>query len=98
MRRVVNTPDAQSDLENIWLYSFEQWGERQADKYFDELIEGIELLSSNPLIGKPCDDIRENFRSFQIRRHFIFYRLLDQQIEIVRVLHERMMPDRFFKI
>ena len=29
---------AESDLENIWLYSKEQWGVKQADKYIRLLL------------------------------------------------------------
>jgi toxin ParE1/3/4 len=32
---------AESDLVDVWLYTFEQWDERQADKHLDELDQGI---------------------------------------------------------
>ena len=48
MRRIFKTQEAESDLEEIWLYSFEEWNEEQADKYYDQLIEGINKLLDNP--------------------------------------------------
>lgn len=29
------TKKAQKDLEDIYIYSFKEWGEKQADKYFN---------------------------------------------------------------
>ena len=42
-------------------------------------------------MGKDCDDIRPGYRKHQIEKHIAFYRQSGSgQIEIVRVLHERM--------
>jgi len=40
MRHIFKSPAAENDLENIWLYSFGEWGEEQADRYYDELVAG----------------------------------------------------------
>jgi len=34
MRKIVKRPLARQDLKQIWRYSFKEWGEAQADKYF----------------------------------------------------------------
>ena len=47
MRRISKTQEAESDLEGIWLYSFEEWNEEQVDKYYDQLIEAINKLLDN---------------------------------------------------
>lgn len=51
MRTIHVHGSAESDLIDIWRYSFEQWGELQADKYLDELDSGIRKLADNPAIG-----------------------------------------------
>jgi len=52
---------------------------------------GFRALADNPLLGKDCDDIRPGYRKHQIEKHIAFYRQSGNgQIEIVRVLHERM--------
>jgi len=33
MREVVVSPRARQDLIEVWLYTFENWGEAQADRY-----------------------------------------------------------------
>lgn len=95
MLQIVKSPKAEIDLENIWLYSFNEWGEVQADKYYDGLIAGIERLADNPKIGKPRDTIRPGYRSLQINHHVVYYRLQGDAIDIVRVLHERMIPNKY---
>lgn len=42
---------AENDLVNIWLYSFKQWGEHQADLYLDEIGHCIDSLADNLEIG-----------------------------------------------
>lgn len=68
---------AESDLEEIWLYSFQEWGETQADKYHDHLTHAIEQLGHNPQLGKPCDYFQSGYRMFQAERHTIYYQLLN---------------------
>ena len=36
---------AKEDLINIWRYSYGEYGELQADKYYDELVAGMESYS-----------------------------------------------------
>lgn len=85
---------AEDDLVGIWRYSFERWGIEQADRYLDELDEGIEALAGSPRLGSECGHIRAGYRRLRIRHHSVYYRLSSSRIEIVRVLHERMEPDR----
>ncbi len=44
---------AGQDLENIWLYTFENWSAEQADRYFNLIMTEIEYISSYPNSG--CD-------------------------------------------
>ncbi len=81
---------AQSDLKNIWLYSYKEHGEKQADQYYDELIAGMETIKENPRIGVACDYIRDGYRQYKINNHYVFYQLSSKSIHVVRVLHENM--------
>lgn len=85
---------AKQDLKNIWLYSFKNWGHRQADKYYDELLEGITVIVNNPKIGINRDDIRQGYRQYHINRHMVFYRLTSTRIHVVRVLGDSMDVER----
>ena len=81
---------ARQDLKNIWFYSFDKFGQAQADKYFDELESAFKTLQDNPQIGVICDYIRPDYRQFKINHHYIFYKISQQTIQVIRVLHESM--------
>ena len=72
MFEIVKRPGARQDLTAIWRYSFEQWGEKQADKYLAELAAGIARLGDNPLLGKPRDDLRSGYRSLRVNEHMVY--------------------------
>lgn len=90
MRKLHQQKKAQVDLKKIWLYSYENFGLQQAEKYYDELIIGMETIEENPEIGVACDYIRSGYRQYKINEHFVFYRLSKNKIHIIRVLHESM--------
>ena len=86
---------SEADLDDIWKYTCETWGIRQASKYLRQLKKRIEALSRNPQIGLQCNWIAEGLRSFHEGRHLIFYRIEKKGIVILRVLHDRMdVPER----
>ncbi len=95
MHKIHKTKAAEQDLTGIWLYTFQQWNETQADKYLDELDSGIQLLSKHPKIGKDYSDVREGIRCLIINKHLIFYCINDNQIDIIRVLHESMDVEQY---
>ena len=83
---------ASEDIENIWLYTFENWSLQQADRYVNLIIDEIEYLANNPDSGKDFNHVRKNYRCSKVKSHLIFYRLIENQIdiEIIRVLHQSM--------
>lgn len=94
MRSVDITPRAESDLVDIWLYSFETWGTDQADRYVDQLGAAMSHLGTHPLMGVDYSHVLPGYRKFRIAHHDIFYRLLDTRMQVVRVLHEDMDAPR----
>lgn len=92
MYDIVTPPLAREDLIGIWLYTFEQWGEAQADKYLDEIEDAIAQLRRNPKLGRPRDDLRAGYRSLLANRHVVYYMLTAKTVRIVRVLHAGMDP------
>lgn len=84
--------EALNDLESIWVYTNEVWSEAQADRYLNFIFDEIELISKDPAQGKEYSHVREGYYQISVKSHFIFYRLSksEQEIEIVRILHQRM--------
>ena len=90
MAKYLLTNKAVDDLTKIWNYTFEIWSEEQADKYYKQLISSCEFIADNVDKGRNYDGIRDSLLGFKSGKHIIFYRQLNDNIEILRILHERM--------
>lgn len=85
------TNKAVDDLTEIWNYTFEEWSEQQADKYYRLLIDSCNEIAQNPALGKNYDGIMTALSGVKVARHIIFYREISaDEIEITRILHERL--------
>lgn len=85
------TNRAVEDLADIWDYTFDQWSEKQADTYYKMLIDNCKRIADNPNLGKNYTGITENLFGLRTNRHIIFYRqIAKNEIEVTRILHERM--------
>ena len=87
------TNKAVEDLANIWNYTFETWSERQADTYYNMLIESCQKIVENPwLYGVKYDEITEGLRGYRANKHIIglgysnFYRLHFPSISFFLIL------------
>jgi toxin ParE1/3/4 len=90
----VLSPRAQSDLDEIWDYTAKRWGLDQAETYTRDIWQRIEKVAARPAIGQECSDIRAGYWKIPCGSHFLFYRLTDEGIDVVRILHERMDFER----
>ena len=81
-------------MEAVWLYSLTQWGSEQTERYMDALTEAFEFLARRPKAGTACDHIRQNYRRYRVIRHVVYYRTTGYGIEVMRVLHDRMLAER----
>ena len=90
------TPKAKEDMEAVWLYTLTKWGASQTDRYIDDLTEAFAFLTQSPKSGTACDNIRQGYRRYSIMRLVVYYRETAYGIEIIRVLHNRMLALRQF--
>ena len=85
------TKKAIDDLNEIWNYTVDNWSERQADKYYNMLIDSCQNIADDPDLGKSYEEITPELFGLKVNRHIIFYRVLaDEPVEITRILHEQM--------
>lgn len=84
---------ADEDLVEIYIYSFQKFGEAKADAYFLSLEECFSLLAEQPGIGRNIDHIRKGYLRHEHGRHSIFFMKNRKGITIVRVLHQHMDAD-----
>ena len=84
--------EAEKDLENIWLYTFENWSIEQAEKYLNLIFDEIDYLCLKPNSGLDYGNLRKGYWRSKVNSHFIFYKINEKQneIEIIRILHEMM--------
>jgi len=81
---------AVSDLEEIWLYTIEKWSIEQADRYYNLIFDEINYICKNINAGKSMEHVRKGYRASKVKSHLIFYRVINNTIEVIRILHERM--------
>ncbi|PZX17952.1 toxin ParE1/3/4 [Breznakibacter xylanolyticus] len=91
MAKVILRQEAIDDLNDIWNYTFEQWSENQADRYYALLKFSCKEIGENPELGREYLGIRKNLLGLKTGKHIIFYLLISaDEIEIIRILHESM--------
>lgn len=88
------SPRAESDLEEIWLYTFKNWSLKQADHYHNAIVEAFEDLAVGDKTGHPVD-IREGYFKYPVGAHLVFYRFNETGLVIIRILHQRMDVGRY---
>jgi toxin ParE1/3/4 len=85
------SPAAQGDLDGIFDYTATEWGLKQAVRYTELLEATCADLAGAPSQGQDCGLIRPGYRRRAVEHHFIYYRITDYGIAVVRILHERML-------
>ena len=81
---------ATSDLRGLARYTRARWGEEQAAQYVSTLRDQIKSLQEFPLRFPEFEGPNAVLRRMSSGHHQVFYLVGDDQIEIVRVLHEAM--------
>jgi toxin ParE1/3/4 len=85
---------AEEDLENIYVYSYQNFGLNKAEAYLDTLNQRILDISSNSLIGADYSFVKAGTRRLIIKSHTIYYSRQLNIIKIIRVLHHSQDPVR----
>lgn len=82
------SPLAEIDLEEIWLYTFENWSIEQADTYHRDFVAVFEDLAAGIKHGRPADVLPE-FQKYFCGSHVIYFLNYSDRLDIIRVLHQR---------
>ena len=85
-------------LDEIYCYTHDRWGVRQADGYINGMFAGFDRIESGGVASKPIPaefDVEGYF--FGCEHHFVYWRRLSKgEIGIVTIPHERLHQiDRF---
>ncbi|NET34467.1 MAG: type II toxin-antitoxin system RelE/ParE family toxin [Cyanothece sp. SIO1E1] len=85
-------PEAELDIIDILQYTQEYFGERQKDIYKQWLTKAINRIARTPEFGKAIKI--SGYCRYHISwagnrgRHYIYYRVVDDSLEIARILHD----------
>ena len=91
MLKLTLRQEAIDDLTDIWNYTKTEWSENQAEKYYQTIKSSCKLIAENPNIGKNYKEISRHLFGLKSEKHIIFYSIIsDFEIEVIRILHERM--------
>ena len=88
--RLILSPKAQQDVEDILQYTGEKWGESQVPIYHNKLNRALESILADPSSGQITGDLSESHLVYPVGSHVIVYRLQANVIGVVRILHKRM--------
>ena len=79
-------------LDEIYRYTRDRWGEPQAQRYIQGLLQAFEGIASHGTPSKPIPaEFGVDGYCFRYERHLVYWRWLSNgDIGIATVLHERM--------
>ncbi len=91
-------PPADKSQDEIWDYTYKEWGEAQADKYITGLHSHIQKLTDKKLLWRPVpkslvlpSDLEMEVFFSRYERHYLFFReLTEDMIGIMSILHDSM--------
>ena len=93
MPHVFTRPRAEADLVDIWRY-IAQDSPANADRLLDRINDTMNRL---PFMGQARFDLALGLRMFPVGSYLIFFRPIQEGIEVIRVLHgKRNITVRFF--
>ena len=85
MSQLITSPEAERDLLDIWLFIAEG-SMVNADRFIDKLNEKAQRLAEFKDIGVNRPELGKGIQSFAVERYALFFRALNNGIELVRVL------------
>lgn len=87
---------AAEDFASIYEYTLLNFGVLQADSYTDDLERAFLLLSKTPLMGYNCSGLGHGLRRHDHQQHAIFYQIRENDIFVIRILHQQMDSMKHF--
>lgn len=84
---------AKEDIKEIGRYTLSKFGVSQRDKYLCGLASHFEKIAKKPKMFKQRNDIKAGLYCSSFEQHLIFYKTERNYVDILAVLHKRMLPE-----
>ena len=81
--------DAKADLRRIYRRGVRDYGEAQADQYYDAFFDRFKQLVKRPYLYQAVDDIREGYRRSVCGVDSIYYRVDGDTVEVMAILGQQ---------
>jgi toxin ParE1/3/4 len=78
--------EAGDDLRRIYRRGFALYGETQADRYHHAFFRRFERIAAQPYLYPSVDHIRKGYRRSVCGVDSIYYRIIDNTVEIMRII------------
>jgi toxin ParE1/3/4 len=93
------SPAAEAELDDIWFYiAKESQSIEIADRLVDSITDRFFLLATHPHLGRRRgDDLRPGLRSFSVGDYVIIYRVENDDVLILHVMHGRRDIETLFR-
>ena len=78
--------EAKEDLIRIHQYGVREFGEVQADKYFDAFFDYFEMISKNPFSFESIEQVRKDYRRCVCGSDSIYFKVNKKQVEIMAIV------------
>lgn len=96
MPHVLRTVQAELDLLEIW-GAVARRSPQKADRLTEAIEEKCRLVAQFPEMGRSREELAPSVRSTLVDRYIIFYRMIDDGIEVLRVAHGSRDLGRLFR-
>lgn len=93
-REVIWSPDSENDIETILDYLETKWNRRVIAKFLNKVDDGISIILEDPHIFPIINEELQIRKSVITKHNSIFYRELDNKVEIVRIFDTRQDPNK----
>ncbi|NQY00703.1 MAG: type II toxin-antitoxin system RelE/ParE family toxin [Flavobacteriaceae bacterium] len=90
MKKLFLTERALNDLQNVYDYSVDQWGEKVALRYIQSIEECFLLLQNNTGLLKINKNISSRFIAYPVQKHILICDIVNDTICILTVRHSSM--------
>src|SRR5262245_51750682 len=90
-------PAARRDIRLILRNTLQRWGADQRDAYRERLNDALLELTRFPEMGRARDEVSQGLRSQIVGEHVVYYRVSEQFVRILRIVHPRMDVASMFK-
>ena len=96
-RAAIWSPEAIADLDAIWMYYEPVAGRSTAEKIAREIDRLVATIEAHPFAGRSRDELRPGIRSLASKPHVLFYRVINDIPQIMRILDGRQDIEEIFE-